>query len=102
MTSKLSHGTSGALRTFAFWVANGTVGHPLLDDIDYWDALRESPSYLEMTFAIFANVLEIDDDGEPVNAKHAERRAAAYIYQYMTGHLPEGEPPFQAWETALY
>ena len=26
---------SGALRTFSFWIANGTVGHPLLDGIDY-------------------------------------------------------------------
>ncbi|RZQ61463.1 DUF7677 family protein [Amycolatopsis suaedae] len=102
MTTKLSTGTSGALRTFAFWIANGTVGHPLLDDIDYWDALGESPSHLEMPFAIFANVLELDDDGEPVNAKYAERRAAAYIYQYMTGRLPDGEPPFEDWELRLY
>jgi hypothetical protein len=102
MTTKLSKETSGALRTFAFWVANGTVGHPLLDEIDYWDTLREGPSYMEMLFAIFANVLELDDDGRPVNAKHAERRAASYIYRLMTGDMPEGEPPFEDWETQLY
>jgi hypothetical protein len=102
MTTRLSKGTSGALRLFAFWVANGTVGHPLLDDIDYWDHLRDSPSQMEMLFAIFANVLELDDDGVPVNAKHAERRAAVYIHQYVTGHLPEGEPPLEDWERTLY
>jgi len=102
MTTRLSKGTSGALRLFAFWVANGTVGHPFLDDIDYWDALQESPSQMEMLFAIFANVLELDDDGAPVNARHAERRAAAYLHQYLTGHLPEGQPPFEDWETRLH
>jgi hypothetical protein len=28
---KLGNSFSAALRTFAFWVANGTVGHPLLE-----------------------------------------------------------------------
>jgi hypothetical protein len=40
--------------------------------------------------------------GEPVNEKHAERRAAAWLYQYCTGDLPPGEPELQAWECALY
>jgi hypothetical protein len=37
-----------------------------------------------------------------VNARHAERRAAAYLHQYLTGHLPEGRPSFEDWETRLY
>jgi hypothetical protein len=32
---KLSPDFSGALRTFSFWIANGTVGHPLLEGIDF-------------------------------------------------------------------
>ncbi|MEW2498932.1 hypothetical protein AB0878_00455 [Amycolatopsis sp. NPDC047767] len=67
MTTKLSHGASGALRRFAGRVARGSVGHPLLDGIDYGDDLRDSPSQMEALFAIFANVLELDDQGEPVN-----------------------------------
>jgi hypothetical protein len=35
MATQLSHGASGAIRRFAGWVARGTVGHPLLDDINY-------------------------------------------------------------------
>ena len=56
MTSKVSHGVSGAIRRFAGWIARGSVGHPMLEDIHYWDELRDSPSQMEICFAIFANV----------------------------------------------
>jgi hypothetical protein len=46
----------------------------MLKGIDYWKELRESPSQMEICFAIFANVLELDGQGEPVNEKYAERR----------------------------
>jgi hypothetical protein len=51
------------------------AGHSSRRGINYWDAVAESPSQLEICFAIFANVLELDDQGDPVNEKHAERRA---------------------------
>jgi hypothetical protein len=96
----LSHQFSGALRTFAFWVANGTVGLPLLEGMDYWAAMRESLSFMEKTFAIFANVVRLDADGAPLNAKEAERRAVEWIRQFMTGQEPER--PWEDWEVALY
>ena len=96
---KLSKSFSGALRTFSFWISNGTVGLPLLEGIDYRGILRE-PSALEAVYAIFANVIELDEDGNVLNAKAAERRAAQYILQYMTGK--PADPPFEAWEVALY
>ena len=80
---KLSHSLSGALRTFSYWVANGSLGQPLLDDIDYSRLLSEEPSALEQVYAIFANVIEMDDDGTVMNAKHAERRAAQWLRSYM-------------------
>lgn len=60
----------------------------MLDGIEYWDELKNSPSQMEICFAIFANVLELDDGGEPVNEKYAECRAATCIYRYCTGPLP--------------
>ena len=72
---KLSHSFCGALRTFSFWIANGTVGMPLLEGVDYTSIFSE-PSALEMAYAIFANVVELDESGEVLNAKHAEHRAA--------------------------
>lgn len=99
--SKLSREFSGALRTFGFWVANGSLGYPLLEGVDYWDALRESPSLLEEVHAIFANVLEFDEAGVPTNAKYAEFRAAQAIRRWCDPAY-EVVPPFEDWETALY
>lgn len=69
MSSGLSHGASGAIRRFAGWVARGSVGHPMLEGINYWDELRDSPSQMEVLSAIFANVLQLDEHGEPINEK---------------------------------
>jgi hypothetical protein len=74
----------------------------MLESIDYRDALHESPSQIEICFAIFANVLELDDRGNPVNEKYAERRAATWLYRYCTGQLPPGEPDLEPWECELY
>ena len=96
---KVSHQFSGALRTFAFWIANRSAGHPLLEDVDY-SCIFEEPSALEATFAIFANVMEMDDQGNVLNAKWTEHRAAQYIRQYVTGEQPT--PPFEDWEGELH
>jgi hypothetical protein len=96
---KVSHQFSGALRTFAFWIANRSVGQPVLEGVDY-ACIFEEPSALEAAFAIFANVAEMDDEGNVLNAKWAERRAAQYIRQYVTGEQPD--PPFEPWEVELH
>jgi hypothetical protein len=95
----LSKSFSGALRTFSYWIANGTVGHPLLHGVDY-SCIFEEPRALEQAYAIFANVIEVDDNGTVTNAKHAEQRAAQEILRYVTGKPVE--PPFEDWEVALY
>ena len=97
---RLSKSFSGALRTFSYWIANGTVGLPLLEGVNYRVILQEEPSALEAVYAIFANVIELDEQGTVLNAKEAERRAAQYILQYMTGK--PADPAFEDWETALY
>ena len=101
MTKKLSHSFSGALRTFSFWVANGTLGLPILDKIEYRWVLQKEPSALERVYAIFANVIEMDDHGNVINAKNAERRAAQWLRSYID---PEYVvlPPFEDWEIALH
>ena len=111
MTTQLSNGASGAIRRFAGWVARGSVGYPLFEagrpagrpqDEDYRDVLVQEPSAMETLFAVFANDLLLGDAGEPVNEKYAERRAAAYLHQYLTGRLPEGEPEIGDDESTTY
>jgi hypothetical protein len=74
----------------------------MLEEINYWDELKDSPSQMEIAFAIFANVLELDDAGQPVNEKYAARRAAAWLFHYCTGSWPPDQPPLEGWEVALY
>ena len=102
MSSHISHGASGAIRRFAGWFARGSLGHPMLEGVRYLDAVRESPSQAEICFAIFANVLELDDQGDPVNEKYAERRAATWLYRYCTGEMPSGEADLEPWECELH
>jgi hypothetical protein len=57
---------------------------------------------VETQFAIFVNNLELDEAGEPINKKYAERRAATFLYQYLTGDVPPSEPEIGADECAPY
>ncbi len=98
---KLHKSVSGAVRQFSYWIANRSVGHPLLEGIDY-SCIFEEPSALEQAYAIFANVLEVDGEGRVTNAKAAEKRAAQYIRQYVEGSKYVVEPPFESWEVALH
>lgn len=93
---------SGAVRRFAYWFAHGTLGHPLLDGVDYLDdTLKEESSFVEMAFAIFMNNLELDGAGNVTNYKFCERRAAQYIRRYFDLSYSV-DPPFEPWELELY
>ncbi len=96
---KLSESFSGALRTFAYFMASGT--HYQLKGIDYLKLYGEEPSAIEQAFAIFANVIELDENGEVLNAKHAEKRAVDYIRSYCDPNF-KVEPPYEDWELELY
>jgi hypothetical protein len=53
-----------------------------------------------MAFAIFTNVLDIDENGLVTNADAAHRRAAQWIRaRYDPSYRID--PPLQAWETEL-
>jgi len=98
---KVSHSVSGAVRRFSYWLANGTVGNPILEGIDYFDEFKESPSLLETVYAIFINNLELDENGNVLNEKYAEKRAAQYIKQYCVEDY-KAEPEFSFNEIELY
>lgn len=96
---KLSNEFSGALRTFAYFMASGT--HHMLKDVNYIDLYGEEPSAIEQVFAIFANVIELDDEGAVLNFMYAQQRATDYLKSYCIRDY-EVSPPYQDWETSLY
>ncbi len=96
---KLSNSFSGALRTFAYFIASGT--HYQLKGINYLDLFGKEPSAIEQTFAIFANVIELDEKGNVLNAKYAEKRAVDYIRSYCERGF-KVDPPYEDWEIELY
>ena len=95
---KLSHSFSGALRTFAYFMASGTQN--TLKGINYLELYGQEPSAIEQVFAIYANVLELDDGGTVLNAKYAEKRATD-LKAYCDSEF-KVDPPYEEWETALH
>jgi hypothetical protein len=92
---EVSHSSREAVRTFSFWVANRTMGADVLAGLNYASVFRE-PGALATAYAIFANTVELDDAGNVQNGTCAERRAAQYIRQYVTGI--SADPPIEEWE----
>lgn len=90
---------SGALRTFAYFMASGT--QHTLEDIDYLSLYGKEPSAIEQVFAIYANVIELDEQGLVTNAKYAEKRATDYLRAYCDRNFTV-EPPYEDWELLLH
>lgn len=99
LSMKLSTSFSGALRTFAYFMASGTQN--TLDGVDYLSLYGEEPSAIEMVFAIYANVVELDGAGTVLNAKYAEKRATDYLRAYCDLTFVV-DPPHADWEIALH
>ena len=96
---KLSHSFSGALRTFAYFMSSGS--HHMLKGVDYLSLYGAEPSAIEQAYAIFANVLELDDNGQVVNAAYAQKRATDYIQSYCDPGY-KVDPPYEDWELTLH
>lgn len=96
---RLSSSFSGALRTFAYFMASGT--QHTLSGVDYLSLYGNEPSAIEQVYAIFANVLELDENGQVLNAHYAQKRATDYLRAYCDPSY-KVEPPYQEWETDLH
>lgn len=99
MTNTLSNSFSGALRTFAYFMASGT--HYNLQGIDYLSLYGNEPSAIEQVFAIYVNMIQLDENGQVLNAKYAEKRATDYLRVYCNPSF-EVQPPYEDWEVTLH
>jgi len=52
---------------------------------------------MEMLYAIFVNVLEVDDDGNLLNERHAKRRVAQWLRSYIDRDYKLA-PPLEPWK----
>lgn len=73
----------------------------MLEGVDYLTLYGEEPSAIEQAFAIFANVIELDENGDVRNFTHAQKRAADYIRSYCDPAFTVS-PPFEDWEVELH
>ena len=96
---RLGNSFSGTLRTFAYFMASGT--QYTLKGVDYLPLYGEEPSAIEQVYAIFANVLELDEDGQVLNAHYAQKRATDYLRAYCDPTF-KVTPPYEEWEIALH
>jgi hypothetical protein len=98
--AQLPENVRSALRFFAFYLAEGTLVMDLLEGIDYRSVLLTYGSGLEQVFAIFANVLDVDEAGQVTNYPDAEYRAAQWIRRACDSTY-QVSPPFADWELEL-
>ncbi|MCG8614858.1 MAG: hypothetical protein MI802_01470 [Desulfobacterales bacterium] len=96
---KLSNSFCGALRTFSYFMSSGT--HFMLKGVDYLSLYGDEPSAIEQTYAIFANVIELDEDGEVLNYSHAQKRATDFLKSYCDPNY-QIDPAFEDWELELH
>lgn len=96
---RLHNSVSGALRTFAYFMSSGT--HDMLQGVDYLSLYGNEPSAIEQVYAIFANVLELDEAGRVLNAQYAQKRATDYLRAYCDPKY-RVHPPYEDWETELH
>jgi hypothetical protein len=97
--NKLSNSFSGSLRTFSYFMASGT--HYNLKGVDYLSLYGEEPSAIEQVFAIYANVIELDEDGNVLNDRYAQKRATDYLREYCCVDF-KVDPVYEEWEITLY
>lgn len=73
----------------------------MLEGVDYIPLYGAEPSAIEQAYAIYANVIVLDENGSVLNAKWAEKRATDYIHRYIDPAF-RVEPEFEDWELELH
>lgn len=106
---KLSEDFRRSLRHFVYSYTNGTLPYvigdeSILKDVDYRELLKTEASLVEQAFAIYANNIELDDQGKVLNEAHAMKRAAQWIRLVCRNEDENYDviPDFEDWETYLY
>jgi hypothetical protein len=96
----LSESIRSTVQYFAYRVGTGTLeSNGLLRGVDYRAALSRDFGQLQLVFAVFTNVLEVDDHGRVTNAPAATVRAAQVLRRLAQPSYVV-DPPLADWEIA--
>jgi hypothetical protein len=95
-----------SLRHFVYYYFSGTLNwiaeeKDILKDIDYRSILADEGSLMEQAFAIYGNVIELDEHGKVTNNAYAMTRAIKWIRVVCDPDYIV-ESPFQDWELKLH
>ena len=93
----------GKIHWFAYDLANGSLDRDIIDTTEYIDhtGMFIYGYPLEQIFALWSNVLEIDENNKVTNEVAAKRRVAQYLRRWIDRDYVV-EPPFENWETELH
>lgn len=97
---KLSKSFCSSFRTFCYFMSSGN--QYTLKGIDYIDLYGNEPSAIEQVYAIYLNVLELDENGTVLNNDYAQKRATDYLRQYCDSKNFQVSPPYEDWEVELH
>ena len=97
--AKLSEDIRSCLRELAWSLANGSLY--MGEDLDYRPLLQEEPAFIENVFTLWANVLEVDENGRVINEGEARTRVEQYIRTWLDKDFKVA-PPFEGWELEMY
>lgn len=89
-----------AVVAFARKLGRGTLAPEVLGGLDYVPYLVTGGSLPEDIVMVFANVLSVDSSGNPLNARHAEHRAAQKLREWIDDDY-RPDPPMEVWEFDL-
>jgi len=98
--AQLSEDFRGHLRFLAFFIFNESLDHDLLSGAD-WEWLFTEPSIMEGAFAVYGNVIQLDDEGNVTNGDWASTRVAQYLKNSCDSSY-NPDPPFEDWEIELH
>lgn len=99
MANRLSNSFNHSFRTFVYFMASGT--HYMLKGINYISLYGNEPSAIEQAFAIYINVIELDENGNILNDEYAQKRATDYLRSYCDPNY-KVLPEYEDWEVALH
>jgi len=88
------------LKRFVLAIANENFHNDLLGEAYFSSMVEQGSNFLESVFAVWGNVIRLNEQGETINTQQLELRVAQWIKSYLDESY-QPYPVFEAWEYEL-